>query len=82
MSAPKLGDNVRLCMVNDLQRRFPLIGRSKAEVNELLGPPTYSSDDGATYVYFLGTRDKINNLSLQIGFEGSIASSAAQIPNR
>jgi hypothetical protein len=38
----EVGDYVRLRMVDDLLRR-PMIGMSKGEIDDLLGPPTQTS---------------------------------------
>jgi hypothetical protein len=48
-------DSVRLRMVDDLLRRHHLVGMSKAEIDELLGPPTETGGfAGYDYAYLLG----------------------------
>src|SRR5207249_11294818 len=46
---------VRLRMVDDLLKRYQLVGISKAKIDELLGPPTKTEKFGDyDYVYWLG----------------------------
>lgn len=61
----------RYLMVNDLLRRFPLIGMSKAEVAELLGPIVPDRTGQWDASYYLGPEDSpwaIDNRSLVLRF--------------
>jgi len=45
---------IRLSMVHDLLQRYRLQGMSRQQIDQLLGKPPASPDDGDNYVYWLG----------------------------
>jgi hypothetical protein len=52
---PDVANPVRLRMVDDLLRRHRLVGKGKAEIDELLGRPTQTGHFADyDYVYWLG----------------------------
>lgn len=48
--------HARLAMVDDLLNRYKLIGMTRAQIFDLLGPPSpsESSQSDANYIYYLG----------------------------
>lgn len=59
--------SLRWDMVDDLQRNYSLVGMSKSQIFDLLGPP--SSVSGAELFYYLGlARKGINTGRLTITF--------------
>jgi hypothetical protein len=67
-----LEDNfsLRWDMMNDLRRRYTLVGMTRKEIVELLGDP--GGTDTAEFVYYLGyTGTGINTGTLRIFFNGN-----------
>jgi len=64
---------IRLRMIDDLLGRHQLVGKSKAEIDELFGvPPEGSFFEGYDYVYWLGPERgfiRIDSEWLAIKFE-------------
>lgn len=72
VGAETLGDR-RYRMRDDLLTTRPLMGRSRIQVVNLLGPPTrFDQDTGSSIYYYLGTGDQfmpIDPYLLQIRFD-------------
>lgn len=74
-SREKWDDNARLriYMIDDLNKKHPIIGKTEKEIMELLGEPTYILDvPRVKYDYYVG-ESMIDPLGYQIEFENHVA---------
>ncbi len=66
-------DRLRLYMLDDLEKRHKIVGKTNEEIIGLLGKPTYiSNDTNVKYEYYVG-ESIIDPLGYQIEFENNIA---------
>ncbi|MDO5397637.1 MAG: hypothetical protein Q4G33_06885 [bacterium] len=66
-------EQVRIYMINDLESKHEIIGKSEQEIIDLLGKPSNVAEYGLkTYEYYIGD-DLIDPYTYNIGFENGIA---------
>ena len=63
-------EQLRSYMIDDLEEKHQIVGKTKDEIIELIGEPTYSYDN--FYEYLIGY-DIIDNIGYQIEFEDNVA---------
>ncbi len=63
-------EQLRSYMIDDLEEKHQIVGRTKDEIIELIGEPTYSYDN--FYEYFIGY-DMIDGVGYQIEFQDNVA---------
>jgi hypothetical protein len=72
---------VRQRMVADLISKYKLVGMSRAEISELLGPPNDQSQNGESMLYMLGPERSIFPIDdewLELKFESDRVVSIVQ----
>lgn len=66
-------ENLRFYMIDDLENKHQIIGKTQSEITELIGKPTYFySNQEDVWEYFIGF-SIIDGIGYQIEFENGIA---------
>lgn len=73
---------IRLRMIDDLLKKYKLVGMSKNQINELLDVPRHTASSSDNYVYWLGPKRGFTIFSyegLSIKFQNDIVIEAKRI---
>lgn len=72
-------ERLRFYMIDDLEKKHQIIGKTEKEITELIGKPTYTyNDQENVWEYFIGF-SMIDGLGYQIEFENDIAKNTSVV---